>query len=362
MDVKSIFSVSQCVFMFVAIGTTALPVPVSYDGLLTLDVVRDDRIVGDFYPQENVPEWYVKFSVVAENDKIVSRSELVLVREKGRVPFTVLKIPAENKRHKIIVFPTMRGMVLQAAKDTFATYKANKLPDIRELVDAFDNLANAVHRRLSLSSVEVYQFASSIMYHSTIIGSVWRLTEGATESNAVCRMSLTFANRIRYLLCAQDIHRISSKSENFIDEDEINTMGERLSKRADDSDGSGSGFVPGGGNGGKSGPSNGGGNGGTSSPSNGGGNGGKSGPSNGGGNGGTSGPSNGGGNGGTGDPSNGGGGNTNNPPTVSTTASPTTTSQATGGIYIRGKYECEFEFGIDVTIEECLEWLRDKLG
>ena len=64
-----------------------------------------------------------KLSVFVENDEIVSRSELVLVRENGRVPFTVLKIPAENKHHKIIVrvFPNMRGMVLQAAKDAFAT-------------------------------------------------------------------------------------------------------------------------------------------------------------------------------------------------------------------------------------------------
>ena len=69
MDVKSVFSVS--VLMFVAIGTTAplVPVPVSYDGLVILDVVRPDRIVGDFYPQENVPEWYIKFSATVE-DKI----------------------------------------------------------------------------------------------------------------------------------------------------------------------------------------------------------------------------------------------------------------------------------------------------
>ena len=229
-------------------------------------------------------------------------------------------------------------------------HKANQLPGVRELVDAFDNLANAVHRRLSLYSAEVYQFASSIMYHSTIIGSVWRLTEGATESKAICRMPLTFVNRIRYFLCAQDIQRISSKSENFMDEDEINTMGERLSKRADDSDGSGSGFVPGGGNGGTSDPTNGGGNGGTSGPSN------------------------------------GGSGNTNSPPTASPpTASPSTISPSTTSLpsasptprtiskgiievapvifNIKGRPAaggCKIEVGIGVSLEECLEWVCDN--
>ena len=107
MDVKSLFGVS--VLVFVAIGTSALPVPVpvSYDGLLTLDVVRPDRGIGDFYPQENVLKWYIKFSVVVENKVIVSRSELVLVRGNSHVPFTVLKIPSENKHQKILnfVFP-----------------------------------------------------------------------------------------------------------------------------------------------------------------------------------------------------------------------------------------------------------------
>ena len=89
-------------------------------------------------------------------------------------------------------------MLLQAAKDAFVKYKSNQLPDIRELVDAFDNLANAVHCRLSLYSTEVYQFVSSIMYHSTIVGSVWRLTEGATENNDICQQNQIFCMCPRY--------------------------------------------------------------------------------------------------------------------------------------------------------------------
>ena len=71
MDVKCVFSVS--IITFVAVGTSALPVPVpaSYDELLTLDVLRDDRIF-EFYPQEKVPEWYIKFSVFVDNKEIVS--------------------------------------------------------------------------------------------------------------------------------------------------------------------------------------------------------------------------------------------------------------------------------------------------
>ena len=47
----------------------------------------------------------------------------------------------------------------------------------------------------------------------TAIGSVWRLTKGATENNDICRMSSSFVNRIRYFACmhprySEDFHQI----------------------------------------------------------------------------------------------------------------------------------------------------------
>ena len=51
MDTRYVFSVS--VLMHVLQLYLCLHVPVLYDGLLTLDVVVPDRIVGDLYPQEN---------------------------------------------------------------------------------------------------------------------------------------------------------------------------------------------------------------------------------------------------------------------------------------------------------------------
>ena len=241
MDVKSVFSVR--VLVFVAIGIAALTVSMSasFDGLLTLDVVRDDRIVGAFYPQENVPEWYIKFSVTVEDKEIVSNSKLVLARENETVPFTELKIPLKSQYHEII--PKMSAMVLQAAKDAFTTYTTHQLPDIRELVDAYDNLAIAVNRRFPSSFSEVNQFTSSIMYHSAIVGSVWRLTEGTTEDSKICKHMLrTSSQEMQHFVCAQDIRRITAKLETVMEENEINTIDEQLSKRAAEDDTSGSGL------------------------------------------------------------------------------------------------------------------------
>ena len=243
MDVKSVFSVRVLVFIAIGIAALTVPVPASFDGLLTLDVVRDDRIVGDFYPQEKVPEWYIKFSVTVEDKEIVSKSKLVLVYENHTVPFTELKIPLKRQYHRII--PNMSVMVLQAAKDAFTTYTTHQLPDIRELVDAYDNLANAVNQRFPPSFFEVNQFTSSIMYHSAIVGSVWRLTEGTTEDSKICNnMLLTSSQEIQYFVCAQDIRRITTKLETVMEENEINTFDEKLSKRAaeDDTTSSGSGL------------------------------------------------------------------------------------------------------------------------
>ena len=240
MDVKSVFSVR--VLVFVAIGTAALIVPVSasFDGLLTLDVVRDDRIVGAFYPQENVPEWYIKFSVTVEDKEIVSNSKLVLAHENHTVPFTELKIPLKSQYHRSI--PNISAMVIQAAKDAFNTYTTCQLPDIRELVDAYDNLANALNQRFPSSFFEVNQFTSSIMYHSAIVGSVWRLTEGTTEDSMICKHVLqTSSKGMQHFVCAQDKRRTTTKLETVTEENEINTIDEQLSKRAAEDDTSGSG-------------------------------------------------------------------------------------------------------------------------
>ena len=236
MDVKSVFSVRVLVFIAIGIAALTVPVPASFDGLLTLDVVRDDRIVGDFYPQEKVPEWYIKFSVTVEDKEIVSKSKLVLVHEIHTVPFTELKIPLKRQYHRII--PNMSVVVLQAAKGAFTTYTTHQLPDIRELVDAYNNLANALNQRFPLSFFEVNQFTSSIMYHSTIVGSVWRLTEGTTKDRKICHnnMLLTSSRGIHHFVCAQDIRRITTKLETVMEENKMNTIDEKLSKRAAEDD------------------------------------------------------------------------------------------------------------------------------
>ena len=71
---------------------------------------------------------------------------------------------------------------------------------------AYDNLANACSlsyiyigcHSILLKFINLPQ--TSIMCHSAIVGSVRRLTEGATENNDICRMSLKFANRSKILL------------------------------------------------------------------------------------------------------------------------------------------------------------------
>ena len=67
------------------------------------------------------------------------------------------KIPADKKYHKnlIIINSNTQGMLLQAAKDDFHMNKSNQLPNISKLaiVDAYDNITNAVRCRLSLYTV-----------------------------------------------------------------------------------------------------------------------------------------------------------------------------------------------------------------
>ena len=69
---------------------------------------------------------------------------------------------------------------------------------IKELEMAYKNLPNSLHRRLSWSEMNEVTF--SIMYHSTIVCSVGRMIDGATEDEGIYR-SAVHRQRISCIYC-----------------------------------------------------------------------------------------------------------------------------------------------------------------
>ena len=177
----------------------ALPISNNEEVMLELDIYEEDQIRGSYYPASNLSKFIVKFHIEVQDEEIVSHSEVVLIGEKGiGIPFTALKIPIADKHNMVI--ENMQQKILQAARDSFATMiNATSFPTIEELEMAYENLANSLYERLSQSEMNEVTF--SIMYHSTIVHSVRRLSEGAVEDDEICTPSLDYVHGKRPFTC-----------------------------------------------------------------------------------------------------------------------------------------------------------------
>ena len=222
---KKLFS-SVVILPLVAITVIAVPKNISEEGLLELDVLKENEIHGIFYPKENSSKWYIKFCVGIQDKDIVSESELFLAEEDRSTPFTKLKIPARDKHRRTV--PHLREKILQAARDSYQLLNANEtlmFPDIEELMGAYDNLANMLHRRVPLQYGQVNEVVFSIMYHSTIMGSVGRMIDGATEDDDICSTSPTYIYGKTLFVCSQEIERFAPK---FISDDKIQAFTDKM--------------------------------------------------------------------------------------------------------------------------------------
>ena len=221
---KKLFS-SAVILPLVAITVIAVPLNNSEEYLLELDVLEENEIHGIFYPELNSSKWYIKFSVGIQDKDIVSESEIFLAEDRSS-PFTKLKIPARDKhRHTV---PHLREEILQAARDTYQLFNANEtlmFPDIKELMEAYDNLANMLHRKVPLQYGQVNEVVFSIMYHSTMVGSVGRMIDGATEDDDICSTSPTYIFGKTLFVCSQEIERFAPK---FISDDKIQAFADKM--------------------------------------------------------------------------------------------------------------------------------------
>ena len=182
-----------------------LPISNNEELMLELDIYKEDQIRGSYHPTSNLSKFIVKFFVEVRDEEIVSHSEVAFIEEDGiGIPFTALKIPIADKHNMVI--ENMHQKVLRAARDSFATMNdATSFPNIEELEMVYENLANRLYKRLLQNEMNEVTF--SIMYHSTIVHSVRRLSEGAVENDEICTPYADYVHGKRPFTCEQDLYQ-----------------------------------------------------------------------------------------------------------------------------------------------------------
>ena len=176
----------------------AIAVQAAHDQL-QLDNVDKNGLEGIYRPTANTSDYHIKFSVAIEKDTVVSSSEIILTGEV--IPFVSLKVPLLYKNQRVI--DRMREYILLAARHTAAVYNQTaNMPPFSELIISYNDLADEMNKAISDKSSQVFFM---VMYHSTIIGSAYRIANGVQEDWEICEPSPRYINGTGLFICEQDV-------------------------------------------------------------------------------------------------------------------------------------------------------------
>ena len=172
---------------------------------LHLDVMQDELLSGEYYPDYSNSSWYIKFSVKVEGEDIVSACEIWSKKEGYLVEMTSLKIPYRNKYTSKI--DHMHTRVISAAKATAQVLKLSWLlfATVDDIVEAYWNMADSLANKTKDMGINQVRFA--VMYHSIIIGAALRIMNGARKTKDICQASpdYEYAESTSLFICTQDL-------------------------------------------------------------------------------------------------------------------------------------------------------------
>ena len=162
-----------------------------------------------------ITDWYLKFSVEIDDGKIVSVCSIHVPSEDHDVDLTTLQIPYANKYTRKI--DDMSERVLTSAKAAVRVIENVKsLPSLEEIVDASWDMADSLKRKSTDLGDSQVRFAA--MYHSTIISSALRISQGAAEKDDICYPSPAYSvyKGTALFVCAQDVIRNETELANLM--------------------------------------------------------------------------------------------------------------------------------------------------
>ena len=152
-------------------------------------------------------EFYSKM----EGNYIVSVTTFSNLTSGVRVQLTSLKLPAAVTAIHDRKNEHMLEKVLDAAAVTATVFLEEEgLPPISDIiVNSYYQFADALFKQTGELGSDQLRF--SLMYHSAIMGSAKRITDGAQNPNDICSVSAQYYYGNRLFVCIQDLETLMSE-------------------------------------------------------------------------------------------------------------------------------------------------------
>ena len=175
---------------------------------LHLDVMQDELLGGEYYPNNSNSTWYIKFSASVEGEEIVSACEIWTAQQGYLAEVTALKIPYRNKYSSKV--DHMHTRVIRAAKTTAQVVKKSWLlpATADDIAEAYWNMADSMAKKTADMGKNQVRFA--VMYHSIIIRAALRIMNGAKQTKDICRVSpdYEYIESSSLFICTQDLPQL----------------------------------------------------------------------------------------------------------------------------------------------------------
>ena len=180
---------------------------------LQLDVMQDELLGGEYYPNYYNSSWYIKFSAMVEGEDIVSICE-IWTRKEEHIEISALKIPYRNKYSRKV--DKMRIKIIIAAMAAAEVLKFPFLPATADdIAEALWNMADSLANKTADMGKSQVRFA--VMYHSIIIRAALRIMNGAKQTKDICQVSpdYEYAESSSLFICTQDLPQLSQVLSQF---------------------------------------------------------------------------------------------------------------------------------------------------
>ena len=180
---------------------------------LHLDVMQDELLGGEYYPNYYNSSWYIKFSAKVEGEDIVSICK-IWTRKEEHLEISALKIPYRNKYSRKV--DKMRIKIIIAAMAAAEVLKFPLLPATADdIAEALWNMAESLANKTADMGKNQVRFA--VMYHSIIIRAALRIMNGAKQTKDICQASpdYEYAESSSLFICTQDLPQLSQVLPQF---------------------------------------------------------------------------------------------------------------------------------------------------